>query len=139
MKLICLMTIVILMVSINTKQYSVLDQNNNSEYERMMKNSDKTLEVIRDYMLQIAENMDRKSNIKDKKIRLGILPDEYPEAMKRKALKVRNERKEWEKVMLYPTEVWRMCVFPNFKINYVSWCKQNLALTKTKIKLNSNI
>jgi hypothetical protein len=40
--------------------------------------------------------------------------------------------------MEYPFSVWRMCMFPNFKVNYNSWCKQKLALSKTKIKLNGN-
>ena len=101
-------------------------------------NPDKTLERIRDYMWDIAIKTDRRTNLAKKRLEIGILPDEYPSIMKNKALRVRTDLNMWEKVMLYPTAVWRMCIFPNFKINYVSWCNQNLALTKTKIKLNGN-
>jgi hypothetical protein len=103
------------------------------------RNPDKELEIIRDYMWEIAENLDRKTNIMKKKIECGELPDEFPKEMKDKARKVRQNMKNWESTMLYPTAVWRMCIFPNFKINYVTWCKQKLALTKTKIKLNGKV
>lgn len=105
------------------------------EMPQILSNPDKVLERIRDNMWDIALEMSSHPNIKRKKLELGILPDEYPAEMKERAKRVRQNKSEWENIMLHPTAVWRMCLFPNFKINYVSWCKQKLALTKTKIKL----
>lgn len=112
-------------------------ENDESDSDSNSINSqDKELESIREYMWEIAENIDRRTNIKLKKIEAGILPDEYPEEMKLKAKKIHQDRSQWQKVMLYPTAVWRMCIFPNFKINYVSWCHQTHALERTRSKLN---
>ena len=98
---------------------------------------DKTLGRIRDYIWEIADNMANKNkNLLVKKLNLGILPDEYPINMKEKAKLVRKDRTMWNQVMLYPTAVWRMCIFPNFKINYVQWCTNKLAYLKTRTKLN---
>lgn len=118
-----------------------LNENENRDIENFQQESDptepdRTLERIRDYMWDIAQNIDRKPNLIKKKILIGVLPDEYPENMKLKAKSIRKNKQTWDKVMLYPTSIWRSCVFPNFKLNYVSWCKQKLALSKTKTKLN---
>jgi hypothetical protein len=98
--------------------------------------SDKQLEQIRIDIYKIAEEVSKKSDIYKKSIEIGELPDSFPEPMRRKAKKVRLDRDRWNPVMLYPTAVWRSCLYPNFKINYVSWCKQKLALSKTKIKFS---
>jgi hypothetical protein len=115
--------------------------NENNEIDNFQQVSDpldpdRTLERIRDYMWDIAQNIDRKPNLLKKKILIGALPDEYPENMKLKAKSIRKNKQTWDMVMLYPTAVWRSCVFPNFKLSYVSWCNQKLALSKTKTKLN---
>ncbi len=98
---------------------------------------DKTLERVRDYMWDIADNISLKKDLLKKKLNLGILPDEYPSNMKFRARKVRTNRKQWETVMLYPTSVWRSCIYPNFKINYKSWCLQKMSMKDSKNKLNS--
>jgi hypothetical protein len=98
---------------------------------------DKTLERIRDYMWDLADNISLKHNLLKKKLNLGILPDEYPTKMKLKAKKVRTDRQLWENVMLYPTEVWRSCIYPNFKIAYKSWCRQKMSISDSTKKFNS--
>lgn len=98
---------------------------------------DKTLEKIRDYMWDLADNISMKPNLLRKKLKLGILPDEYPINMKIRAKKVRADRERWEDVMLYPTSVWRSCVYPNFKINYKSWCRQKMPIQDPTNKLES--
>ncbi len=99
---------------------------------------DKTMERIRDNIIEYATRLyktDRKS-INNKRIYAGDLPDSFPEEMKKNAELFRQNRLAWDPVMLYPTSVWRVCIFPSFKINYVSYCKDKLGLDKSKIKLN---
>jgi hypothetical protein len=99
---------------------------------------DKTLERIRnniyDYAVMLYKT-DRPS-IAKKRIYVGDLPDSFPEDMKKNAELFRQDRNAWDPVMLYPTSVWRVCVFPSFRINYVSYCKDKLGLDKSKTKLN---
>ena len=109
--------------------------NNPSELNEL--DPDKTLERIRDYMWDIADNISMKPNLLKKKLKLGILPDEYPIYMKNRAKKVRPDRQRWEDVMLYPTSVWRSCIYPNFKINYKSWCREKMTLNDSNSKLDS--
>lgn len=95
---------------------------------------EKELERIQDYIYEYADKMQKNANINIKKIEIGSLPDSYPKEMRERARKMRQDRKIWDPVMLYPTSVWRMCVYPNFKISYTNWCKQNLALSPSKMK-----
>lgn len=111
----------------------------NRQYETELNSypeSDKQLEQLRLDIYKIAEEVSKNSDIYKKSIEIGELPDSFPEQMRKKAKKVRLDRERWNTVMLYPTAVWRMCLYPNFKINYVSYCRQKLGLSKTKIKLN---
>lgn len=119
----------------NTLQFSDKSFQNFNTYPE----SDKELEEIRINMYKYADEVSKKSDIYKKRIEIGELPDSFPDAMRRKAKKVRLDREKWNPVMLFPTAVWRMCLFPTFKINYILWCNQKLALSKTKIKLNGNL
>ena len=97
--------------------------------------SDKLLEEIRSSIYKRAQEMSKNSSIYKKSIKIGELPDSFPDVMVKKAKQMRLDKNNWKKIMLYPTAVWRMCLFPNFKINYLQWCDQKFALSKSKIKL----
>ncbi len=83
--------------------------------------------------------MSKNSNIYKKRIKIGNLPDGFPLETQKKASLIHQNKSLWEKTMLYPTAVWRSCVFPDSKINYVSYCKQKLAIAYTKKKLDGKL
>lgn len=95
---------------------------------------DKTLEIIRKNIYQIAERTT--PNIYEKKIKVGDLPDSFPLIMRKKALKLRQDKSNFKSIMLYPTKVWRHCIFPNFKLNYVNYCHQNQSQNSNTYKIN---
>lgn len=99
---------------------------------------DKTLERIRDNMYQFAIELYKtdKKSIAKKRIYVGDLPDSFPEEMKKKAEISKQDKIIWDPIMLYPTSIWRVCVFPSYRINYVSICKDKLGLIQSKTKLN---
>jgi len=82
--------------------------------------------------------MIKNDSLYKKRIKVGSLPDGFPVEIKKKASLIHQNKAFWEKTMLYPTAVWRSCVFPDFKINYVNYCKQKLAIAKTRTKFNGN-
>lgn len=94
------------------------------------------MERIRENIYEIAENMIKNDNMFKKRIKVGSLPDGFPLEIQKKASLIHQNKSIWEKTMLYPTAVWRSCVFPEYKINYANFCKQKLAISKTKTKLN---
>ncbi len=134
--------LVLVVCSLSFKQFDFEEGKVNNEEEEdddAPKEPDKELERIRSNIYEIAQNMQRKSSIKKKQIFIGELPDAYPVKMRNKAKLIRQNRDIWDDVMLYPTAIWRMCIYPNFKINYVVWCKQKFALSNSKIKLNGKV
>jgi hypothetical protein len=100
------------------------------------KEPDKTIEKMRDYIYEIAENLVRQDSIYAKKLKNGALIDGYPTEVIKKATLIHSDKSLWESTMLYPTAVWRTCVFPQNKINYISYCRQKLAISKTQVKVN---
>lgn len=73
----------------------------------------------------------KSNNIYQKRKESGSLPEGYPENMIKNAKKNRENKENWKNLMSYPTEIWRFCVYPVFKMNYINWCN-NLYLTKSK-------
>ena len=99
-----------------------------------VKEPDKELERIRTKIFELAEEMASKTNIMNKRIMVGDLPDYFPKEMGDKAKKLRQDKSNWEQDMLYPTATWRMCIFPVFKVNYVSYCHQKFSFSKSQMK-----
>lgn len=130
---------IIFLINCKSKQddLEVLEQS--EEKQDSIQEPDRELERIRESMYEIASNMMKKSDLHKKKMLIGELPDGYPIAMKENAKLVRQDRSIWDPVMQYPTAIWRMCLYPTFKINYTTWCRQKYALTKTKIKVNGKV
>jgi len=58
--------------------------------------------------------------------------------MVKNAKKDRLNKKKWKRILNYPTDIWRSCVYPEymFKLNYVKWCSDKYA-SKNKKKLLS--
>ena len=102
---------------------------------------DKTMERIRNNIYEFANLLYKtdKDSINKKRILVGDLPDSFPDEMKKKAQLFRQDKSNWEQTMLYPTSIWRVCIFPSSKINYVSYCKSKLGLDRTKSKLDGKL
>lgn len=96
--------------------------------------ADKTLERIRSLIAEEALISDSKVDMLKKRIEVGILPDGYPKEMAEKAKAERHNPETWNKVMKYPTEIWRSCVYPSFVLSFVSYCRQKFAFAgRTKL------
>jgi len=85
---------------------------------------DTTLHRIRRFIYHYAEKLSKKSDLKNKRMISGQLPDSYPKIMVKNAQKSRLNRKFWDKYLSLPTKVWRMCIYPEyiFKLNIMKWC-----------------
>jgi hypothetical protein len=93
---------------------------------------DNETEQIKEQIYSYAKDMMKNSDLSKKRILNGILPDSYPKQMIRKAAKIRNNKKKWENLMMYPFEVWGFCIYPKYKINSMNWCNQIYGLKNEK-------
>lgn len=118
---------------LNSEQSKDINQNEGSFH---LIEPDKELEIIRKYMKDYASELVKSTNIYIKKINNGILPEEYPEKIRQKARKSRYDHSKWDPIMLYPTALWRTCIYPTFKINYTTWCRHTFGVTQSKLRLN---
>ena len=98
--------------------------------------SDMYLEV-QGLIKKFAEMKSQTSNIEVKRRLIGILPEGYPQETVDRALKIRKDRKKWNRVMMIPTELYRMCIYPFARVNYEKWCNNVFLGAKTKITSNS--
>jgi hypothetical protein len=121
----------------NNSNNQYLQFNNNPA--NINNNPDKVLNDIKENIFDLAEKLYRDVDLNKKRILAGDIPDSYPKEMKRNALLDRQNHNLSDPIMLYPTAIWRSCIFPNFKISYVSLCRDRLGLEPTTIKLNGII
>jgi hypothetical protein len=84
---------------------------------------------------EISTERLKSDNLAIKKKIAGVLPDGYPEQMVVNAKKMRMNKRNWSPLMSYPTELWRFCLFPVFKVNYKSHC-ENQYTTGTEDEIN---
>ena len=98
---------------------------------------DKELETIRSYMIDYANELMEHPNMQRKKIDNGQLPEQYPFGLRQKAQKIHYNYKQWFSIMLYPISLFKMCIYPTFKVNYVSWCYHTFGLLRSSFKLNN--
>ena len=101
-------------------------------------NSDSILARIRTLIKEISNEHLKSNNFAIKKKIVGSLPEGYPQEMIDNAKKMRNNKELWSPLMLFPTKLWRFCLFPMFKINYKNWCISQFP-TGSKEELNCNI
>jgi hypothetical protein len=100
--------------------------------------SDAVLKRIVEYVHSLAEEKMKSSNIMSKKKINGALPEGFPQETIEKALESRSDKKKWRPVLALPTEMYRTCLFPFSKVNYVKWCNNNFFGAKNKGDSNNN-
>lgn len=88
---------------------------------------------IQGLIKKYSEQKMKNSNIEVKRRLIGILPEGYPKEVVERALKIRKDRKRWNKFMMIPTELYRMCIYPSARVNYEKWCNNVFMGAKTKI------
>ena len=122
---------------ISSNQFQIKPTNSiDSSQKVSLVEPDKELESIRSYMKKYANELVAASDLYRKRIDNGILPEQYPSKIRNKARKSRYDYKKWNPVMLYPTALWRTCIYPTFRINYTTWCRHSFGVTQSKLKLN---
>lgn len=92
---------------------------------------------VQSLIKKIADQKMKNSNIEVKRRLIGILPEGYPKETVERALKIRKDRRRWNKVMMIPTELYRMCLYPSARVNYEKWCNNVFLGAKTKITSNN--
>lgn len=97
--------------------------------------SDSILERVRLLIKEISNKRLKSEDLNIKKKLAGVLPEGYPEEMVKNAKKMRYDKKLWSPLMSFPTEVWRFCLFPLFKVNYQKFCR-NQYMTGTEDEIN---
>jgi hypothetical protein len=117
--------------------HSIEKIKNKIDKQKIIVNEDQFLKRFRLYMKEIAINRIKSDNMYRKKLLTGKLEEGYPDAMIKEAKKFHQNKENWKNLMSFPTELWRTCIFPVHKMNYLKWC-QNLYATKTQIELKCN-
>jgi hypothetical protein len=110
----------------------------NIETNKMKVDADVYLEV-QGLIKKFAEEKSKTSNIEVKRRLIGILPEGYPQETVERALKIRKDRRRWNKVMMIPTELYRVCLYPTARVNYEKWCNNVYVGAKTKITSKQTI
>jgi|LauGreDrversion4_2_1035121.scaffolds.fasta_scaffold179486_1 hypothetical protein len=95
---------------------------------------DMIVQRVHKYMWEYAERVSHRSNLSLKRKLNGQLPDSYPKAMVNNARKLHQNKSLWRHIMGFPTEVWRMCLYPQskFKLNVMNYCEQSFATKDVK-------
>lgn len=85
----------------------------------------KSLKTIREEIYQIARDNMKTSSVAEKEKSIGLLKktNGYPEHMISRAKDTRKNMDIFGGIMKIPIEVFRTCVYPISKTNYVKWCK----------------
>ncbi len=94
--------------------------------------SDLTYKRILGFIYSIAEDSMKSSDLLLKKKLSGSLPEGYPDQTRRLALKTRDDLIKWRKTLGLPTELFRLCIYPNTSISYTKWCSNNFFGSKNK-------
>jgi len=98
------------------------------------KPSDFVLKKIRDNIFQLAEDKMKSADIIAKARNFGVLQEGAPKDMKEKAKNFREDKTLWNPIMKNPVDIFRSCVFPSYKVNFVKWCKNAFFGKMKKLK-----
>ena len=79
-----------------------------------------------------AEDSMKSSDLLKKKKISGALPEGYPAATRKLALKSRDDMTKWKRVIDIPTQLYRTCLYSNNNVNYYKWCNNNFFGSKGK-------
>lgn len=82
----------------------------------------KNIREMRSLVYELARENMKSSDLGLKGKSMGVLPSNLPTHMKERAQQSRKNEKIFGKIMNYPIEVYRSCIYPVSKINYVKWC-----------------
>ena len=90
--------------------------------------NDPILQKIRDRVQEFAIISMTNSNLLNKKKLAGALnPEHYTKELIEANIKNHYDKSKWSDIMLLPTKVYKFCIFPNFQLNYRSWCNSKYA------------
>jgi len=92
-------------------------------------------ERIHKKIIKYAEILAKKSDLRTKRIKNGILPENFPEEVRKKAFAFRSNKKNFNLLMKYPAKVWGFCQNPLYKLNSLKKC-DSIYATKSPEKLN---
>ena len=98
--------------------------------------SDAVYNRVKDYINELAEDKMKTADLMSKKKLAGALPDGFSQDTIDRALETRADLKRWRPILSIPTEMYRICVFPNTKVNYSKWCSNNFFGMKSKSESN---
>ncbi len=130
--LICILINIITLLAIkenSQKSAAVDDQTESSP-------SDTVYKRIVGYIYSMAQDSMKSSDLLMKKKITGSLPEGYPDQTRKLALKSRDDLAKWRRTLGLPTELYRLCIYPNSKINYSKWCNNNFFGSKNKRESN---
>ena len=91
-----------------------------------------TYERVIKYMKQYALLSTSKTDLERKRKLAGYLNPRYPKEIRKKAINMHYDKKLWNNIMLYRTKIYRFCIFPFYKISFVSWCEDKYTLDMRK-------
>ena len=101
--------------------------------EKINKKFDDVVIKIREHIHHYALKLMKSKNLISKGRVNGILPEGNPDSLINKAYDTRQDKVLWGNIMDLPAEVYRHCVHPFSKINYVKWCRNSYFTDKKKI------
>lgn len=81
----------------------------------------KSLKELKNYTIELARQIQKSMDLKNKSKEMGILPRTYPNHMKVRAFQTRKEKHMYN-FMRYPTSIYRSFIFPPSPPNYTNIC-----------------
>ena len=128
-----------LLITKITEKNSVLNEkiSNKKEKQKIVTENDAFMIRFISYIKEFSTKRIRSENLYRKRLQSGNLQEGYPENMVKEAKKFRDNKENWKNLMSLPTAIWRSCIFPLNKMNYLNWC-QNLYASKTKKEIKCN-
>lgn len=131
-KLILLVSLIVISIVVSQVSEKKKTKSPSSKPEHPPNPSDAVWARIESNIMAIAEEKMKSSDLMRKKKLAGVLPEGYPEETVKAALATRNNKKVWNPILRSPTELYRMCLYPYAKVNYVKWCNNNFFGAKNK-------
>ena len=130
--LICILINIITLLAIKEKSQKSAAGDDQTESSP----SDTVYKRIVGYIYSMAQDSMKSSDLLMKKKITGSLPEGYPDQTRKLALKSRDDLAKWRRTLGLPTELYRLCIYPNSKINYSKWCNNNFFGSKNKRESN---
>lgn len=130
--LICILINIITLLAIKEKSQKSAAGDDQTESSP----SDTVYKRILGYIYSMAQDSMKSSDLLMKKKITGSLPEGYPDQTRKLALKSRDDLAKWRRTLGLPTELYRLCIYPNSKINYSKWCNNNFFGSKNKRESN---